>query len=105
MKILLPTIIILTASACTWVDLKKQGQNVVISTSEKIQSCSAVGNVTAKTRHTLFAGIKRSDTKIAMELATLARNEATKINANTIVANAQPVNGEQSFSAYRCPNQ
>jgi len=89
--------------ACSWVDLSEQGKQVFIVDQSYVTNCQKVGNVSAKTRKALIAGSPREADRIANELQILARNEAAKISANTLVAKAAPKNGEQHFNAYYCP--
>jgi predicted GH43/DUF377 family glycosyl hydrolase len=104
MKILAISCLAVTISACTWVTLSNEGQRVTIASNEDVRHCSKVGRVTAKTRATLLLNAKRNTKKMAAELSVLARNEASKISANTIVAVQAPnSNGEQQFNAYDCP--
>lgn len=103
MKPLIISFLALSISACTWVTLSEKGQHVRIASDEEIKNCLKVGQVTAKTRATLLLKAKRNAEKIALELSVLARNEASKLSADTIVAQHTPNdNGEQRFNAYRC---
>jgi hypothetical protein len=103
MKIAAIICLTFSISACTWVTLSDEGQQVNIATANDIQYCSKIGQVTAKTRATLLLNSKRNADKIAAELSVLARNEATKIKANTLVPLQAPNDkGEQLFNAYRC---
>jgi hypothetical protein len=41
---------------------------------------------------------------VALELETLAKNDAVDLGANTILAEGSPsIDGVQHFRAYRCP--
>lgn len=103
MKLLSIATILLSTSACTWVSLSEKGSQVTIANTNDVAHCQRIGRVNAKTRATLLLSAKRDDEKIATELSVLARNEATKMRADTLVAEAAPNDkGEQSFVAYRC---
>jgi len=105
---LLSILLSITLSACTWVELNSQGEGVAVRQPiDSVSGCLRVGTVTAKTRASIVAGTSRDDKKIAEELSILARNEAAKLNANTIIAEGNidnsTRNGTQSFIAYQCP--
>ena len=102
MKICLLASILLLTTACSWVTLNEQGKKVTIANKQDVQACQKVGRVFAKTRSNIVADAERNAKKVAMELSILARNEAAKIHADTIVAVTPPANGEQSFLAYHC---
>ncbi|MBX2809025.1 MAG: DUF4156 domain-containing protein [Cellvibrionaceae bacterium] len=88
--------------ACTWVNENPAGQSVAIIASHTSKQCDVVGNIAVRTTHKL-GFIKRRDKKVLQELQTLARNEALKLGANTLVADALPTDGKQSYTAYQCP--
>jgi hypothetical protein len=102
MKTLLLSLTAMSISACTWVELHPQAQNIVIDTPSNVQHCTKIGSVTANTRHQIIPGSERAAKKVAQELSILARNEAAKMNANTIVAKYLPTDGRQSFNTYHC---
>lgn len=103
MKLISVATILLSTTACTWVSLSEKGAQVTISNSNNVVLCQRLGSVNAKTRATLLFSAKRNEEKIATELSVLARNEATKMNADTLVAESPPnEKGEQRFIAYRC---
>ena len=98
------SLILLSITACTWVELTTAGSNVVLKTSDNLnQACQRLGTVNAKTSASLVAGTSRDNKKVKEEITILARNEAARLNANTIVAQTEAKDGEQSFIAYRCP--
>lgn len=91
----------LLTTACTWVELGSQGAQVKTVQKEDILQCKKVGNIEVKGKHQVL-GISRNKEKLMGELEILARNEASQIGANTIVAENTPDNGQQHFSAYQC---
>ena len=104
MKLVAISLLSITLSACTWVELNSQGRGVAIrQQTHSIDGCQRVGTVSAKTRASIVAGTTRNNDTIAKELSILARNEAAALNANTIVAQSSIDNGQQSFIAYNCP--
>ena len=90
----------LLLSACTWVNENPQGQSVAIINGAS--NCPKAGTINVSTKYKITF-IKRSSKKVQGELQTLARNEALKINANTISPINEPVAGKQSYTAYTCP--
>ncbi len=100
MKILFITLLA-GLSACSWVELDEKAKLVRIITAEQLLGCKKVGNVTAKTRAEIL-GAQRNSDKITIELERLAKNEAVKLGADTLVAKHTPNNGEQAFHAYQC---
>lgn len=102
-RLLMIVAVTLSASACTWVTLSEAGKNVRIVTADQVSQCQKVGNVSAKTRYHLVGDTERDRKKVQTELDTLARNEASKLQANALVAEGPAVEGQQNFSAYACP--
>ena len=99
MKILLILISAITLAACSWVNENPNGQSVAITTSS---NCPQVGTINVSTQPKI-GFVKRGKKKILSELRVLARNEALKINANTIIPQGEPVEGKQRYLAYACP--
>lgn len=87
--------------ACTWVDLKPQGQNVRLLSSADVKRCKKIGHVTANTTAAV-AYIPRDDDSVNEELRHLARNYAGDMGGNAIVPTGPAANGEQSFNVYHC---
>jgi hypothetical protein len=48
------------------------------------------------------AGVERKPTKVANELATLARNEGALLGGDTVVAEGSVAEGRQVFGVYDC---
>jgi hypothetical protein len=103
MKLIAISVLAITLSACTWVELTSQGRGVAIrQQTNSVDGCQRIGTVNARTRASIIAGTSRDHKTIAEELSRLARNEAAKMNANTIVAKNDVDNGQQSFITYNC---
>lgn len=96
--------IILPLFACTWVKLTPDGEKVRILSAEEVSNCKRVGQTTSTTSSKL-AGIKRHENAILDELKTLARNSAINLEGDTIVADGEMENGQQTYQVYRCVPQ
>ena len=94
--------IILFTTACTWVNENAAGRSIIITMIDDVKHCKKVGNISAKVKHKI-GFIPRNKDKVLRELQTLARNEAVKLNADTIVADGQAIEGKQSYQAFACP--
>ena len=95
------SIALLGLSGCTWVNINDSGKIVDIVSERHIQHCQKVGSLDVSTKASLL-GVQRNAKKILSELETLARNKATSINADTLVAKDKPIKGAQAYNAYRC---
>lgn len=89
-------------SACTWVNENPVGQEVSIVLNKYVSNCQKKGKISVQVKDKI-AFYNRGSEKVLTELQTLARNEAVKLGANTIVANEAPKDGRQTYSAYYCP--
>jgi hypothetical protein len=59
------------------------------------------GKVTVSLKNRV-AGVERKPTKVAAELATLARNEGAQLGGDTVVAETPVSDGSQVFGVYQC---
>jgi len=91
-------------AGCTWVALNPNAEGIRVAADEAaVADCQQVGGVRARTKASV-GFISRSPEKVALELQTLAKNDAVELGANTILAEAPPsIEGAQRFKAYRCP--
>ena len=95
--------IFLLPVGCTWVRLTPEGQQVRVASESEVADCRLVGRTTVSLLHNV-AGIKRNHKKVAIELETLARNEAVDLEGDTIMPASAIKDGEQCFAVYRCSN-
>jgi len=96
----------LLAGACSWVDVDQEAEAVgVVRTLEEVADCRKVGEIGSNTMSKV-GFVARNDTKVAVELERLARNDAVAMGANTIVP-LGPVTAEGSrrYGAYVCAEQ
>lgn len=96
--------IALGTSACTWVELTPSGRGVRSALAAEVADCQKVGQ-TRTTVVSRLVFVDRSHTKVALELTTLARNEAATLGANAVVASGPIERGSQSFDIYRCDDR
>lgn len=90
------------SSACTWVKVSEHGSRIAVANASHVQSCNKVRTVNVKVKDNYVGSMKRNPEKVAVELANLARNEASQFGGDTIVPVSQPNDGRQSFDVYRC---
>lgn len=89
------------ATGCTWVKKNPGADRIRIAPADLVGSCKSLGMVTSSTLNKVTV-IDRSSKKVQTELETLARNEAAKSGADTIVARSPIVDGRQTFELFRC---
>jgi hypothetical protein len=90
------------AGGCTWVKLTEPGSNVRVGTVAQVAPCTKLGATHAKTS-TRIAFFSRSAKKVDSELESLARNEASEMGGDTIVAQGPASSeGRRTFDVYRC---
>jgi hypothetical protein len=93
-------LVVLLLSACTWVELTPEGENVTVAKAEHVTNCKFTGTSTVSVRSTAVGD--RDMAKIKTELETLARNEAVKLKGDTVVPVTEIKDGEQTFKVYQC---
>lgn len=92
---------LLLATACTWVKPTPAGESVRVATADQVGACERKGKVTVSLKSRV-AGVERKPTKVANELATLARNEGGLLGGDTVVAESDVMEGRQVFGVYVC---
>lgn len=93
----------LSSVSCTFVPLTTSGEEVkVLTLAEASRDCQRLGRTNSKTRNHVWIFARR-DQKVALELESLARNEAPKIGGTAIAPMGKvTADGEQQFGIYRC---
>lgn len=94
------------SSACSWVEVDEQAEAVgVVRSVEELGDCKKLGEIGANTMSRV-GFIARDETRVAVELERLARNDAAAMGANTLVP-LGPVTAEgtRRYAAYRCDGQ
>lgn len=94
-------LVLIFLSACTWVELAPEAEDVRIVDAVHVANCKMVGTTTVSVRADV-ASFKRDPEKIKSEVETLARNEAIKLKGDTLVATTDIQDGEQTFKVYKC---
>ncbi|MGK2926653.1 MAG: DUF4156 domain-containing protein [Lysobacterales bacterium] len=87
--------------ACTWVKTTPEGQSVRVASAAEVGACERKGKVTVSVKSRV-SGVERKPTKVANELAALARNEGALLGGDTVVAEGDVSEGRQVFGVYRC---
>ncbi len=95
-------IALLMLSGCiAWVDLKPQGEGVLLMDEPDPARCRQIGHVTSTTQSTI-AFIPRDEASINEELLRLSRNYAGAMGGNAILPTGPAADGEQSFKVFHC---
>jgi Domain of unknown function (DUF4156) len=93
---------IVLLSACTWgIKLDDAAKNVHTAWNGDVSGCRDMGKVTVSVMDRV-GPVDRNDIKVRDELEVMARNEAAKMNADTIKALSDPTDGSQPWGAYLC---
>ncbi len=88
-------------SACTWVSLSAQGEQVDMATMDAVADCKRIGKTTVSTLSKL-AGMDRHRESMQDELNKLARNSAVDLGGDTVVPLSPIEEGRQVFAVYNC---
>ena len=97
--LLVPVVLL---SACSWgIKLDDSGKAVRTAWSGDVSHCQELGKVTVSVMDRV-GPVDRNQIKVRDELEVMARNEAAKMNADTIKPLAEPTDGSQPWGAYRC---
>ena len=88
-------------SACTWVKVSPEAQQVIVVPANRVSSCNRIGVVSSTVKASIGA-IARDATKVRNELDDLARQQAVDLGANTLVRQSV-TNGKGTYAAYNCP--
>lgn len=102
MRKVLVLLIPLALSACSWgIKLDDGARNVRTAWNGDVGSCREQGKVTVSVMNRV-GPVDRNDLKVRDELEVLARNEAAKMNADTVKPLSEPNAGSQEWGAYTC---
>lgn len=87
--------------ACAWVKPSPQAEQVKVVSLEAVKDCAEAGTTHVSVLDKL-GKLRRSEGKVATELATLARNSAVQLGGNAVVPLTDIVDGAQTFAVYKC---
>lgn len=88
-------------TSCTWVKVTEGGSSVAVANSANVRGCKNLSEVSVSVTNKV-GFYKRDADKVATELTSLARNEASGLGGDTIVPSSSIENGKQSFNVYKC---
>ena len=94
-------LVVLLLSACSWVKMTPEGEEVTVAKAAHVANCKFAGTTTVSVKSDIVS-FKRDAEKMKTELETLARNEANKLKGDTIVPVSEIKDGEQTFKIYKC---
>ena len=94
-------LVVLLLSACSWVKMTPEGEEVTVAKAAHVANCKFAGTTTVSVKSDIVS-FKRDAEKMKTELETLARNEANKLKGDTIVPVSEIKEGEQTFKIYKC---
>lgn len=86
---------------CTWVKATPEAKKVRLVPADRVADCRRIGAVTTYTKDKISV-VGRKHNKVSQELETLAKNDAAKRGADTIVATTKVQDGQQDFALFRC---
>jgi hypothetical protein len=98
---LLIAVALVAATACTWVKVPPEAQQVIVVPANRVSACNRIGTVSSTVKATVMT-IPRDGNKVRNELDDLARQHAVTLGANTLVRQSI-VNGKGTYVAYHCP--
>lgn len=103
-RLLILSLVTASLAACSWgIKLDSGGKKVRTAWNDNVSGCREVGKVTVSVLDRI-GPMDRRDLKVRDELEVMARNEAGKMDADTIRPLGEPRDGEQSFTSYVCGN-
>lgn len=89
-------------SACTFVKMAPGGDAVKVAAIGKdLSACEKRGDISVSVKDRL-GPYERDNLRVKDELEVLARNEAPGLQADTVQAVAEVVDGSQKWRAFRC---
>ena len=94
--------LVLLTNCKNWVQLLPEGAEVSLKSATDVSKCRRIGTTSAQTLSKLIV-VERGAERLQTELLTLARNQAGRMNANTIVPESLIEEGKQRFGVYSCP--
>ncbi len=91
----------LLTTGCSLVKLSPQADHVRLMTAKSASHCKVIGSTTVSVLHKILF-FERDKKTVLEELEILARNSIAKLGGDTGSPDGDPVDGEQSYTVYRC---
>jgi hypothetical protein len=95
------TIAAIVTVSCTLVEPEPGSDDVRIITAEPASHCKFIGRVSAQVLDEVLF-MDRSDSAISENLDTLAKNEATRLDGNAVMAVGTIDGGRRDYNVYDC---
>lgn len=89
-------------AGCSTPKLKPEADSVRRLGAQEATDCTRLGSTHAQVLAQILF-FDRSEKKMSEELTTLARNSASNMGGNVVIAEGPITQGEQTFGVYRCP--
>ncbi len=94
-------LVALALGACQWVKPIAGASDVALVKPQHVSNCKRLGTTTSSVKDAI-GFLRRGERKVADELITLAKNVATKMGGDSILAVSEVNAGEQDFEVYDC---
>ena len=101
LKLVLPVVGAFAVSACTFVKLNPQAEDVLVLKPHQTRECEQLRRSTSQVLDKIWF-VHRNQDAMAEELETLARNTAADLGGNAVAADSDIENGRQRFIIYNC---
>ena len=107
MRLVPPLCLLLIATAvsaggCTWVKMEPDAARIEVRRiGQDMAGCKRLGEIAVSVKDRV-GPYERNSIKVRDELETLARNEALTLHADTVQPMAEPADGEQRWTSWRC---
>ncbi|HYW92457.1 MAG TPA: DUF4156 domain-containing protein [Gammaproteobacteria bacterium] len=88
-------------TACTWVSLSSDAQNVMVLPRDRVAHCKKIGKTDVSV-DSKVGFVSRYPSDVEQDLKTLARNTAAQQGGDTVSPLSPVKNGNQTFGIYKC---
>ena len=95
------TLMSLLLSACSWVQPLPDADKVVVLQFNEVEKCQKLGSVRSQTLDKI-SFVNRSESAQYDELVALAKNEAVRMQGDTVVPLTTIQDGVMEFGVYNC---
>jgi len=102
MRCVIVLIVLASLAACTWVPIDESGKAVrVLREGSAPEGCISKGEIEVDVKDRV-GFYQRNSLRVQEELETLARNSASRLDANAVQPLHDPIKGGQRFRAWQC---